>query len=206
MPRAQRSVKLLKMFAFAGLFALLGVVAPGAQGQPGQAGLPEKFTAFAVNLGTSAPQIGRPGADIIEITITRWSTAEERAGLIKALRNGGENGLLKALQEAPPTGTIRRPTSLAWDLHYAHQVRMPDGGRRIFLATDRPIGMWEAVNMARTLRYPFTLIEIHLDKNDQGEGKMSIATKISISKDGQHIELEDYASQPVRLAKVTKVK
>lgn len=30
--------------------------------------------------------------------------------------------------------------SLGYDLHYASQTLLPDGGRRIVIATDRPIG------------------------------------------------------------------
>jgi hypothetical protein len=47
------------------------------------------------------------------------------------------------------------------------------------------------------------LIEIHLDKDGKGEGKMSIATKISLSRDGKTLELENYSSQPVRLEQVS---
>jgi len=36
----------------------------------------------------------------------------------------------------------------------------------------------------------------------QGEGKLSVATKITISKDGKEIELENYSTQPVLLQSV----
>ena len=50
--------------------------------------------------------------------------------------------------------------------------------------------------------YPFTLIEIHLNKDGEGEGKMAYATKISFDKKKNNVELENYSSEPVRLQTV----
>jgi hypothetical protein len=51
--------------------------------------------------------------------------------------------------------------------------------------------------------YPFTLIEIHLDKDGKGQGKMAYATKITFDKKKNSVELENYSSEPVRLNEVT---
>ena len=93
---------------------------------------------------------------------------------------------------------------LGWDLHYASETPTDDGGKDIVIATDRPIRFWESANLTRTLRYPFTIIEIHLDKDGKGEGRMSVATKLSMSKDGKTLELENYSTQPVILEKVAE--
>jgi hypothetical protein len=118
---------------------------------------------------------------------------------MNALVEKGPDGLLRALQKMPRKGFIRTPNSLGWELRYTHQAPGEDGGRRIFIATDRPIANREALNQPRTIDYPFTLIEMRLNKNDEGEGKMAIATKVTLSSDKQTIELENYASEPVRL-------
>ena len=47
-------------------------------------------------------------------------------------------------------GSIRTPQTLAWDLRYARQFKLHEGGRRIVLVTDRPIGFREAANSTRT--------------------------------------------------------
>ena len=44
-------------------------------------GTPERFTAFAVNMGSPGPS----GADTVEIVVERWSTDKERDKLMKAL-------------------------------------------------------------------------------------------------------------------------
>ena len=48
----------------------------------------------------------------------------------------------------------------------------------------------------------FTVVELRLNGDGEGEGKMSIAAKISGNNVLNLIELEDYASQPVRLLAV----
>ena len=162
----------------------------------------EQFTAFAVNLAGGAS--ARAGT--VEMTVERWSSDAERDELRTALLEKGPDGLLSALQKTKRVGYIRTPDSIGYDLHYARQVPREDGGRRIVLATDRRIGFWEAVNRPRTIDYPFTIIELRVDQSGTGEGKMSIATKITMDPDTKVLELEDYASQPVLLESVRKMK
>jgi hypothetical protein len=165
----------------------------------------EEFRAFAVNMGTAFGAGGAGGqSGVVEITIERWSTPPERQELITAFTEKGPDGLLRALQRQPRMGFIRTPNSLGWELRYTRQVPGEDGGRRILIATDRPIGFAEARNQPRTIDYPFTLIEMRLNKDNKGEGKMAVATKIALSRDKQHIELENYGTEPVRLTSIEK--
>lgn len=156
---------------------------------------PEKFTAFAVDISNTAP---RANAGVVDIEIKRWSTDSEKEQLLQVFREKGQDGLLSALQKMPVVGGIRRPGSLNYDLHFAWQRSGEEGGREIFLMTDRYIGAWEAANRPRTIDYPFTLIQLQLDKNNHGVGKASIATQITQDPDGT-IVLENFSSQPVML-------
>jgi hypothetical protein len=158
----------------------------------------EEFIANAVNLSN----VGRPGASQIEITINRYTSDAARDRLMSVFREKGASALLKELQDEPPVGTIRAPGSLAYDLRYARELPGADGGRRIILATDRPIGFAEARNSSRTLDYPFTLIEMRLDKEGKGEGKLNIAAKLTLNDNV--LVIEDYATQPVMLTEVRK--
>jgi len=165
-------------------------------------GTPERFTALAVNMGTPGPT----GAGTVEIAVTRWSTDEERDKLLNTLLEKGPDALLDALQSMPRVGYIRTPNSIGYDLHFARKAQIPDGGERVILATDRRIGFWEAANRPRSIEYPFTLIELHIRPDGEGEGKMSLATKITTERDNKMIVLEDYASQPVLLTSVHREK
>jgi hypothetical protein len=171
-----------------------------------------EISAFAVNMSNIAT-----GANaMVQITVNGWSTAEERTLLITTVLEKGSDALLRALQKAPVKGRFRIPSarppdphhlSLGLDIRYAWQAPLPEGGRRIVLATDRYIGFQEARNQPRTTDYPITIMEIRVDKDGKGVGKMAVATRISFDKKKNQIELENYASEPVRLNNVeVKVK
>jgi hypothetical protein len=166
-----------------------------------QAQEPLRLRAYAVQTG----QVPGDRASVVDLTITRWSTDDERQDLIKIFRMNGSDALFDALQDADSVGSLRTPDSAAWDLHYAIQIPLEGGGRRIILATDRPIGFWEVYENSRSVSYPFTLIEIRLDDDGRGEGRMSVATRVELSPDGKQIQLEDYSAQPVLLRNVRRV-
>jgi hypothetical protein len=153
---------------------------------------------------TNQPAERFTGQQVVEMTINRWSPASERERLVTALREKGPNELLKQLQKNTPVGRIRTPDSLGYDLRYAYQQVDPDGGRTIVIATDRPIGFWEATNRPRSIDYPFTLIQMKLNRDGTGTGTMSYATRIVARKDNV-IELEDFASQPIMLNNIKAV-
>ena len=180
------------------LTAGLAVATPSAQSNMARA---EKYTAFAVDISNMAP---RANASTVELTISRWSTDTERDQLLSVLRDKGQDALLSALQKLPVVGYINTPGSLKYDLHFAQQKEGADGGRMVFLMTDRYVGAWEAVNRPRTVDYPFMLLQLELDKAGNGVGKASLYTKITQTADGT-IELENFSSQPVMLNQVRKV-
>jgi hypothetical protein len=157
----------------------------------------ERFTAFAVSLGGMAQA---SGASVVDITVNRWSTDAERERLIKILQEKGPNELLDTLRDTREVGNIRTPDSIGYPLRYAHQSRTEEGGRRVVIATDRPISFWESVNRPRTIDYPFTVIQMQLGRDGTGDGRMSIATKI-LAHDNI-IELENFEAQPVMLKQV----
>jgi hypothetical protein len=182
------------VFAAAAVAALSGILSHAQT-----LGEPEEFTAIAIknnNLGS--------GAGTVLIKVTRWSTEAERSRLLQALKTKGQDKLLDELQGMKSVGTIRTPDSLAYDLRYAHQQPGEDGGSQIVLATDRPIGFWEATNRPRTIQYPFTVIQMQMGRDGTGKGTLSYATKIVARKNV--IELEDFATQPIMLTDIRSKK
>lgn len=163
-----------------------------------------EITAFAVNMSNIAT-----GANAsIRMRIDSWSTDAERETLINTMIEKGANQLLRELQRQPSRGRWNIPglmgpdphqLRLGHDLRYTRQTALPEGGRRIVIATDRFIGFQEARNRPRSIDYPFTLIQIHVDKEGRGEGKMAVATKINFDRANKTMELENYSSEPVRL-------
>ena len=155
----------------------------------------EDFTAVAI----ASDEFGS-GAGAVLMRVTRWSSEAERTRLVDTLQKKGSSALLDELSDARPVGTIRTPDSLAYDLRYAHQTATEDGGRRIVLATDRPISFWETVNRPRTIDYPFTVIQMQIGADGRGKGTMSYAAKIRVA--GKVIELENFSTAPIMLTDI----
>jgi hypothetical protein len=161
-----------------------------------------RLRAFAVDM--SSP--GRHRAGTIDIVIERWSTDEEREQLRTALIEKGSDALLAALQKLKPrAGYISSSSSLGWDVRYARQQPFGDGGKRVIIATDRPMSFWELRNQPRSVDYEFTLAEIRLTKDGKGTGKLVTAAKITYNKDTRSVEIENYGLEPVRLSEVEVV-
>ncbi|HKC57461.1 MAG TPA: hypothetical protein VKC35_15105, partial [Vicinamibacterales bacterium] len=182
----------MKSRPFAAVPALVVLVCSLAFAQSN--GQPERFTANAVSL---SPEYGT-GQQTVEMTINRWSPNAERTRLVTLLQEKGPNELLKQLQKIKPVGRIRTPDSIGYDLRYAQQTPSEDGGRTIVIATDRPIGFWEATQRPRSIDYPFTVIQMKLDRDGNGSGTLSYATRI-VARGNNVIELEDFATQPIML-------
>jgi hypothetical protein len=191
----RRVLSEMKVGLLATAFAAgIGVVAAGQTN-----GSPERFTANAVNMS-------RGGAGTVEVVVNRWSTEAERSKLMSTLMTKGADKLLDVLQDMPRVGYFRTPNSIGYDIHYAHRSTLPEGGERVVLATDRRIGFWEAANQPRSIDYPFTIIELRLNRDGEGEGKMSLATKIMADPNTNTVVLENYDIQPVLLQAVRRVK
>lgn len=158
---------------------------------------PARFTAAAVDMNRGA-------AGTLEFVVNRWSSDADRDRLMEVMFNKGPEKLLSALQDMPRMGYIRRPGSIGWDIRFARHMVAPDGGERIILVTDRRMGFREIAHRHRTADYPFTVIEMRLQKNGEGEGKVSVATRIIADKTNKVVTLENYDIQPVMLTKVTR--
>jgi hypothetical protein len=174
-------------------------------------GEPIRLEAWAVSMANVAT-----GANaVIDIRLNKWSTEKDREQLIATFLDKGQDGLLSALQKQSDKGRISIPgrrgpdpaqTRLGWTLRYAMQWPGEDGGMRIMAATDRYMTFEEVRNQPRTVDYPFTFIEIHLNKDGTGEGKLAVATQLKFDKKKNTIIFENYSTEPVRLQQVKIVK
>jgi hypothetical protein len=168
------------------------------------------LNAFGVNMtNVSVP---RGNAGMVKIRITGWAPEGTRKDMISTFLDKGQDALLKLLQKQPSRGRISLPNfqgpdpqnyRLGWDLRYAALDKLPDGGDRIVIATDRQMSMWEVRNQPRTVDYPFLLIEIHMPKEGKGEGRAFGATQIKFDKDKNQIVLEQYSAGEIRLNEIT---
>jgi hypothetical protein len=156
----------------------------------------EEFTAFAVNMGTLT---GGGTANLV-ITVNRWSSDAEREKLFSVLKEKGAEALLETVQDMRRVGTLRTPETIGYELRFAMQEPGKDGGRRVLIATDRPVSFAEARNRPISMEYPFTVIDMQLRPDGTGEGTMSLAAKFIPA--GRTVLVENYDTQPVRLNRI----
>ena len=167
--------------------------------------LPVKMRMSAVNMSNNLT--GANG--ILEITIDRWSTPEERTKLLNTVVEKGQQKLLDELQKAPVKGRIRIPGwqgadpnnyRTGWNLRYAWHEPLPDGREKVVLGVDRYMSFLEIRNQPKSVDYPFTLVQLHIAKDGKSEGKLAAFTMITWDKKKQTLEIENYGTEPVRLA------
>jgi hypothetical protein len=178
---------------------LLSVYSWNAAGVAQTRGEPERFDASYVDINT-----GRTGR--VQISVTRWSTPAERAKLQQTLFKKGQEGLLDVVRDMPSVGRMSAPGNIGYDLRFAMQRTLPDGGREIILATDRPMSYWEIVNQPISAQYPFTWLQFRMRPDGTGQGKVAVAARITGEEADALIEVEDFAISPVRLENITSQK
>jgi hypothetical protein len=108
--------------------------------------------------------------------------------------------LEKALKESTTVGYLWSQEVAGYAIRYAARTQNPDGSARIILLTDRRLGavndLWKPVG-SEPSPYGFSLIEVHLKANGDGEGKASLSGKIAVDTASKAVALADYDSLPV---------
>jgi hypothetical protein len=197
------STSALRSLAAAACAVALGVIVPAAAVRTAERPeqqlnqkLPQRFSAIATDMNPDRAA----SILMLDLAMSRWSTDAEQEEVFAALKEKGSEGLLKALQRQPRVGTIRTPGSLAFDLRYAREEPAPEGGRHLFIMSDRIMSFAELSTQPRSIEYPFMLIDINLKANGEGTGTISVATKLIAA--GRLLILENYEMQPIRLTRV----
>ena len=196
------------MLAMAFAAAVCLAVSP----RPGAAGKVAPFERFVAR----APSESDPAATSqIDIVIERWSTDEERDNLVGALIQRGPDALLPALRKMRRrSGVVLYPGIIGAGarvrqrrskvLLFAREIKTPQGRQVIlaaehYLAFGEPSQKWPSDNA-------FTLLDIRFGPDGKGAGKLAPPGKVVYNKETKIIELENYATQPVRLAEVRSEK
>jgi hypothetical protein len=160
----------------------------------------EEFSAILTNISN----VGRTGLTPVTIRISRWTPDPANARLLETLRDDGQDAFLRELLDEKPVGSIQTPTSLKYDFFYARQSPLDGGGRRILLITDRPMQIWERLQAAPSRDYPFTVVELRIP--EEGNGNGTLAQLVQLQLNGDILGIENLATGPMRLSEVKKTK
>jgi hypothetical protein len=186
------------------------VFVAAAENEKDEGKLEERYNAFGVAMG--------PGVSgVLNITITRYSTEEERKLLVDSLAKDGQEKTIDLLRKQKETGFARTQSGggmKGWPsvrLHYAHQAQQ-DGKRVVVLVTDRNMSMAEVASGGRSTEYDVSAIVMELEPVagdekviEKGTGTFFQAAKLSFDKDNK-LKVEYMGTQPVRLTDIKREK
>jgi hypothetical protein len=172
--------------------------------------LEERYNAFGVAMGAGV-------AGVLNITITRYSTEEERKLLVDSLAKDGQEKTIDLLRKQKETGFARTQSGAGmkgWPsvrLHYAHQTQQ-DGKRVVVLVTDRNMTMAERASGGRSVEYDVSALVMELEPvqgdeklKEKGQGTLYRAAKLSFDKDNK-LNVEYLGTQPIRLTDIKREK
>jgi hypothetical protein len=148
---------------------------------------------------------GVQGAMEFDVTIDQWSSADERAALLAAFKQGGNSGLYAALQKQTPHGYISQPGGLGYQIRYTRQVET-DAGSKVIVVTDKFVSDVNFDANSEFLKYPITAAELVLDEKGSGTGTMIVGARLSFDAEGE-LKIEVPSNQPpIPLTKIWAVK
>jgi hypothetical protein len=114
--------------------------------------------------------------------------------------------LTDSIRKLQTLGFVWTNEVAGYSIKYA--VRIPsNGNERIILVTDRRIGGHSPAWSPRTgtpTSYEFTVVEIQLNSQGTGEGKMSLTAPVIFDKTSNTIALENYPAQAAILQNVKR--
>ena len=153
----------------------------------------ERFSGNIIDAGGAVP---RRSSTYFRLEIEQYTSEEEAVELIEVLAKEGPDGLRKALEKLD-RGWISIGPRTGYPIAFARSFDTPEG-RIVRIATDRPVSFIEARSMLRTMGYPFGIIELQLDQDGKGEGRLIAAAEIKFNKEGR-LEIESFGLEPFRI-------
>jgi hypothetical protein len=166
-----------RLVAFA--IALISIGAMGAI--PALAQKSKGVFIQATALGTST-QSGRIIS--IDLRISDYSTAEDRAALVEAFGEKGSEGLANALEKMNAKGRLAVTGTLGFDVNFIRQFTLPDGSVRYRFVTDRPILFGEVWSSSRSMDYSLSMGEIVISKDKKkSSGTLYPAARFTLDKE-----------------------
>ena len=155
----------------------------------------ESYAAVIVGTG------GRIGGRTVNlnINIDTYTTDQQVQEYLVQLREEGQDALRTTLEKVK-VGRIAPVATTGTDLSIA-RVFQTEEGKVIRLVTPRPVPFLEAYRHGRSMDYPFTIMELRLDKEGKGEGSIMGGAKLSFNEEGR-LDIESYGNQYAKLVNV----
>ena len=178
-------------------FATIGALGIGVLATPRNEVI-EHFTAKSALMTSAARLTLRP----VDIAISQWSTYDSHLALSDTLLEKGPPAFLSLLCDFGSVGTITVMDAPPIAIRYAWFREERSGSRRIYLGTDQPVPLAGAFFRRLPEAESLTFIELRINPNGVGDGKLSDAASLSVDESRNVIELRDYDRRPLQLLRV----
>jgi hypothetical protein len=183
--------------------ALLLVVAYPALGGSAQSkNSKNRKTAPEVFRATAKVSTDTAGGDAhLSIEVDRYTPEGDVQTMQKALQSGGSAAFVEALRKAPAAGRLK-VNDRTFTIRFARERPVPNG-RVISLVIDSPVyfvggGVPDAKPRAG---YDVAVVKLEMDSSGVGRGTIAAAARVKPGGESG-VEVEDYASEPVKLVSV----
>ena len=158
----------------------------------------EVYTGTVLGVGGPLGGVSRP----FTLSIDGVSTNADANRSVTILAEGGQDALLKELH-GKRLGYFSMGAQLGRDLNFIQETPTAEGGRRIVVLFERWMNTFEIRYGTRSEDYPFTYVELTVDRNGKGQGTLIPAARITFDKKhGNQIDVENFGIYPAQLAGV----
>jgi hypothetical protein len=153
--------------------------------------------AVRYNATLAGPEIGtRP----VVIHIDDFSSDDEIQRLAGVLAEKGPDGLRDLAFELDK-GWVRIGHSVGFPIAVATRKPTAEGGEKVTVVVDRQVEFRELWRNERSADYPFTYIELTVDRDGKGQGELTPIAKVKLGPGGR-IEVEPLGGLPFKLLNV----
>jgi hypothetical protein len=187
----------MKLRLAAAALATIGAFGIGTAAAPRDRSI-EHFTAKSALMTSAARLTLRP----VDIAISQWSTYDNHLALSETLLEKGPAAFMSLLCSLEPVGTITAVDAPPVAIRYAWFTEERSGSRRIYLGTDEPVPLERAFFRRLPEAESLKFIELRINPNGVGEGKLSEVVNLSVDESRNVIELRDYDRRPLHLLRV----
>ncbi len=157
----------------------------------------EVYTGSLVGLGGAIA--GRTAT--FTLTLTGRSTRDQASRYVELLRTKGQDALRKQL-DGRDVGRFALTGRAGQTVNFAYEQQTPEG-RRVIAVWERWLQPFELRYGSRSQDYPFTYLEISIDKNGKGTGTLIGAAKLFFEDDDPStLTVENFATYPIRVVNV----
>ncbi len=186
--------RLQSILVLAMVSAMATAIVAGAAIQRDPAGQrPEQFTGSLVNIERGA-RSSRP----FVLSVDHYATDGEVQRMTGILAAKGPYSLRDELWKEQ-VGYLSIGGGIGFPVGAVLSQDTPDG-RTIRVFLNRRLSNFEVQNYTRSSKYPFTVVELHLDRNGKGNGVLVGAAQMRLS--GDTLTVKSLGNLPVRLLAV----